>query len=582
MANHLFPFCAIIFLVIFVNLYKNTNNNKRYYTLDYFYKEKFGCKVAKICIDAPFTCPNIDGTRGFGGCIYCVNKINNMDINMQIEVQKKQINKKWKTDKYIIFLQSHTNTYASVDKLKELYEPLLKVDGVIGLSVATRADSISYDCMDYLEDLSKRTYLTIELGLQTIHDKTSKLINRCHSLGEFEVTVRELRRRNINVVVHIINGLPFETKEMMIENIRYLNKLDIQGIKIHMLFIDKEAPIKILKFKMLSKEEYVEIVCDQLENLNPDIVVHRLTGDGEAASLIKPLWSLKKVSVLNDIDKLLSKRNTFQGFNKTIQNMVNKLIVERLNRNDLVIDATVGNGHDTEFILRLIPDGHLYGFDIQKCALDSVSKRLGFDNYTFYNKSHEFMLDTLNLPGKISLVIFNLGYLPGGDKNITTHYNSTIKAIKDALVLLNDKGLILITVYPGHDEGKIEAYELDKFLVDINHKIYKNTDNEKAPYLIVIEKNKWYNFIGDIMKVLYNFLYVVSVILIICFCAMVIYDYINYDSFNTSFPFYAFIINKIVTFLFPSLILFILSRIIKRKIWCEKRLHCEVFILLFF
>ena len=472
-----------------MNLYKNTNNNKRYFTLDYFYKQKFGFKVAKICIDAPFTCPNIDGTKGFGGCIYCVNKENKLSIEEQINSQKEIINRKWKTDKYIIFLQSHTNTYASVEKLKEIYEPLLEVDGVIGMNISTRADSISDECLDYLEDLSKRTFLTIELGLQTIHEKTSKLINRCHSLEEFEETVKNLRKRNINVVVHIINGLPFETKEMMIENIKYLNKLDIQGIKIHMLFIDADAPIKNLKFKMLSKEEYVDIVCDQIEELNPNIVVHRLTGDGEANSLIEPKWSLKKVSVLNDIDKLLSKRNTFQGFNKTIQNRTNKFIIETLNQNDLVVDATVGNGYDTEFILKLIPHGHLYGFDIQKEALENVANKLSFNNYTFYNTSHENMLDTLKLDGKISLVIFNLGYLPGGDKSITTNYKSTIKAIKDALALLNDKGIILLTVYPGHPEGKIESEKINEFLNSIKHEKYKNSDNPDAPYLIVIRKN---------------------------------------------------------------------------------------------
>lgn len=471
-----------------MNLFKNTNNNKRYYTLDYFYKTKFNCKVSKLTIDAPFTCPNIDGTKGYGGCIYCAPSNNNQDIDTQIELQKKIINNKWPNSKYIIYLQSHSNTYGNINKLKSIYEPLLKVDNVIGLSIGTRVDCIDNDCLDYLEELSKRTYLTIELGLQTIHEKTSKLINRCHSLEEFEKMVKELKKRNINVVVHIINGLPFETKEMMIETIKYINKLHINGLKIHMLFIDENAPIKNLKFNYLSREDYINIVCDQIEELDPNIVIHRLTGDGNKNTLIYPLWSFKKVSILNDIDKELAKRNTYQGFNKSIQNKVNQLIIENIKQNDLVIDATIGNGHDSAFILPLIPKGYLYGFDIQLQALENTKKILKQLNYTLYNVSHEYMLETLGFKNKISLIIFNLGYLPNSDKKIKTNYKSTIKAITDSIELLNNKGIILITVYPGHKEGLEESIKINEFLKDINHHIYKNTDNPNAPYLILIKK----------------------------------------------------------------------------------------------
>ena len=476
-----------------MNLYQNTNNNKRYYTLDYFYKTKFKSKVAKICIDAPFTCPNIDGTKGYGGCIYCVQNNNQKSIKDQIEEQKKIINNKWPNSKYIIYLQSHSNTYSSIEKLKELYEPLLKIENVIGLNIATRADCISDECLDYLEELSKRTFLTIELGLQTIHEKTSKLINRCHTLEEFEITVKKLKKRNINVVVHIINGLPFETKEMMIENIKYLNKLHIDGIKIHMLFIDENAPIKNLKFPILSQEEYVNIVCDQIEELSPNIVIHRLTGDGDKKSLINPLWSLKKVQVLNDIDKCLAKRNTYQGFNKTIQNKVKQIIIENIKPNDLVIDATIGNGYDSSFILPLIPQGHLYGFDIQETAIINTKKLLKKENYTLYKISHEHMLKTLKLENKVSLIIFNLGYLPNSDKKIKTNYKTTIKAIKDSIILLNNKGIILITVYPGTKEGLEESIKINEFLKNINHNVYRNTDNKIAPYLITIKKKDYIN-----------------------------------------------------------------------------------------
>lgn len=471
-----------------MNLFENSNNNKRYYSLDYYYKKKFNCKVSKLCIDAPFTCPNLDGKKGYGGCIYCTPFVNSMSIDEQIVLQKDIINRKWPNSKYIVYLQSHSNTYGDIEKLKSIYEPLLKMENVIGLSVGTRCDCIDSDCLDYLEDLSKRTFLTVELGLQTIHEKTSKLINRCHSLDEFNYIVHELKKRNINVVVHIINGLPFETKEMMIETVRYLNKLKIDGIKIHMLFIDKNSAIKNLKFNYLSRDEYINIVCDQLEELNPDIVVHRLTGDGNRDSLIYPLWSLKKVCVLNDIDKEMARRNTFQGFRKSIQNKVNQLIIKNVKSNDLVIDATIGNGHDSAFILPLIPNGHLYGFDIQEDAIINTKKVLKQTNYTLFNVSHEYMLDTLKLENKISLIIFNLGYLPNSDKKIKTNYNSTIKAIKDSLQLLNNKGIILITVYPGHKEGLEESIKINEFLKDIEHSIYRNTDNPDAPYLIEIKK----------------------------------------------------------------------------------------------
>ena len=204
-----------------------------------------------------------------------------------------------------------------VKVLKEKFEPILKLDNVIGLNIATRPDAISDECLEYLIDLNKRTYLTIELGLQTIHDKTSTLINRCHTLEEFKDMVLKLRENNINVVVHIINGLPYETKEMMLETVKYLNKLDIQGIKIHMLHILKNTKLAEIyekeNFHVLTKDEYIDIVVSQLELLRPDIVIHRITGDPKVEDLIEPTWLIKKFVVLNDIDKELKRRNTYQG-----------------------------------------------------------------------------------------------------------------------------------------------------------------------------------------------------------------------------------------------------------------------------
>ena len=300
-----------------------SDSNKRYHTLDYFYKHKFNSKVFKVSLNGGFTCPNIDGTKGIGGCIYCKGGSGEFggnpkdNIVKQFNEIKDMLSKKWPNSKYIAYFQANTNTYAPVEVLKEKYEAVLNLPNVVGINIATRADSISDECLDYLEDLSKKTYLTVELGLQTIHEETSSLINRCHTLDEFHNMVEKLRKRNINVVVHIINGLLYETKDMMIETVKYLNKLDIQGIKIHMLSVVKDTVLaKMYKenpFHILTKEEYIDIVCEQLEYLRPEIVINRITGDPNKEDLIEPNWLVKKFCVLNDIDKEMRKRDIYQG-----------------------------------------------------------------------------------------------------------------------------------------------------------------------------------------------------------------------------------------------------------------------------
>lgn len=303
-----------------------SDSNKRYHTLDYFYKHKFNSKVFKVSLDAGFTCPNIDGTVGTGGCIYCSSKGSgdyagnkNDDLVTQFNQIKSIMLKKWPEAKYIGYFQAHTNTYADVNILKEKYETILKLDNVVGLNIATRCDSISNECLDYLEELGKTTYLTVELGLQTIHENTSKLINRCHTLECFTNMIYELKKRNINVVIHIINGLPYETKEMMIETIKYVNSLPIDGIKLHMLHIIKDTALdKLYKkhpFKVLTKEEYVDIICDELEYLRPEIVINRITGDPNKNDLVEPNWLIKKFCVLNEIDKEMKRRDSYQGKN---------------------------------------------------------------------------------------------------------------------------------------------------------------------------------------------------------------------------------------------------------------------------
>ncbi len=302
-------------------MFKYSLDNKRYHTLNYHLKNKYGKKTFKVSLNANFSCPNkINGS----GCIFCSRLgsgdfAGNKDKSLvtQFNEVKEIMAKKWPNSYYIGYFQANTNTYAPTSILKEKYETILALPNVIGLDIATRSDAISKETLDYLEELNKRTNLTIELGLQSMHEKTLKLIKRGHTLENFEKMVKGLQRRNIEVVVHIINGLPNETKEDMLETVKYLNKLKINGIKIHMLYIVKDTPLydmyKENKFHILTKEEYIDIVVSQLELLDENIVIHRITGDPKKEDLIEPKWLLKKFCVLNDIDKEMVRRDTYQG-----------------------------------------------------------------------------------------------------------------------------------------------------------------------------------------------------------------------------------------------------------------------------
>ena len=298
-------------------MFKYTLDNKRYYTLNYANKMKYNTKVFKISLNAGFGCPNKKNGKG---CIYCYNgsgENRGMSLVEQFNKVKDTVSKKWPNSKYIGYFQADTNTYASLPILKRNYEEILGLPNVIGLNIATRCDCLPDDVLEYLEELNKKTNLVVELGLQTIHESTSKLINRGHTLKQFEESVNKLRKRNIHVVVHIINGLPYETKEMMLETVKYLSNLDIQGIKIHMLFILKDTELANLyekeKFHILTKEEYVNIVCDELELLREDIVINRITGDPDKDLVIEPTWLIKKFGVLNEIDKEMARRNSYHG-----------------------------------------------------------------------------------------------------------------------------------------------------------------------------------------------------------------------------------------------------------------------------
>ena len=302
-------------------MFKYTLDNKRYHTLNYYFKNRYGKKTFKVSLNGNFSCPNkINGK----GCIFCsrlgsgdfaCNK--EKDLITQFNEVKKIMEQKWPDSYYIGYFQANTNTFAPVNELKEKYETILSLENVVGLNIATRSDAISQECYEYLSELNKKTNLIVELGLQSIHEKTLKFINRGHDLENFEKAVKELQKRNIETIVHIINGLPGETKEDMLETVKYLNNLNIDGIKIHMLHIIEDTNLadyyKEHPFHILTKEEYIDIVISQLELLKPEIVIHRITGDPKKEDLIEPSWLLKKFCVLNDIDKEMVKRNTYQG-----------------------------------------------------------------------------------------------------------------------------------------------------------------------------------------------------------------------------------------------------------------------------
>lgn len=300
-------------------MFKNTCDNKRYYTFNYYLRNKFNNKVIKIPIDTSFGCPNKEK------CIYCSqysksNIINsNDDLLNQFKNNVATLENKWPNSLYIVYFQAGTNTFCSVETLKSMIEPFLKIKKVVGISIATRPDSISNDMLKYLSDLNKRTFLTIELGLQSSNDNTLKYIKRGHDSDTFKNTVTRLHQENIFTVAHIINGLPYENINDMLETIKFLNKIKIDGLKIHMLFIAKNTEIAKIyekeQFKILTKKEYIDIVIKQLEILNENVVIERITGDPIKEELITPQWLLKKFVILNDIDKEMKKRDTWQGKN---------------------------------------------------------------------------------------------------------------------------------------------------------------------------------------------------------------------------------------------------------------------------
>ena len=308
------------------NPYPNSDTNKRYYTYDYFLKHTFGGKVAKLPLDAGFTCPNIDGTCAHGGCIYCSDKGSGdfapqpqIPIGEQLEMSRALIGKKWQTDKVIPYFQAHTNTYAPVEVLREKYEQALAYPGVVGLNIATRADCLAPDALAYLAEIAGRTCLTVELGLQSSNDQTAALINRGHDFETFVKGFRALRTASpdIHICIHVILGLPDENEQTMLQTIRDVAKLHPDQIKIHLLHVIKDTVMANMylcgEYKPLTMPDYVRIVSTALTLLPPDIVIARLTGDGAPDALLAPDWSRKKTIVINEIDKYMYQNDLYQG-----------------------------------------------------------------------------------------------------------------------------------------------------------------------------------------------------------------------------------------------------------------------------
>lgn len=301
-------------------------NGKRYHTLNHFLREKFGEKVFKISLDGGFSCPNRDGKVSTGGCVFCSARGSgdfagdrDFSISKQFDDVKEMMAHKWKSGKYIAYFQAYTNTYAPVDELRRKYNEAIEKDGVVALAIATRPDCLDNDVLDLLEEMSKKLYVWVELGLQTSNDETAKRINRGYMLETFDEAMSNLKKRNIDTVVHAIFGLPGETKEDMIKTIDYIAHSGAMGIKIHLLHLMKNtALVKEYdsgNLEFLSQEDYIDLITESVSRLPEEMIVHRLTGDAPRNELIGPMWSLKKWEVLNAIDKAFEDNDLWQGKN---------------------------------------------------------------------------------------------------------------------------------------------------------------------------------------------------------------------------------------------------------------------------
>lgn len=293
---------------------------RRFLSFNDYFKNKFGQKVAKLSLNSGCSCPNRDGTLGYKGCIFCsesgsgdFSAPNSQTIDEQIQSQKTLLSQKWHTNKYIAYFQSFTNTYGDISRLESLYNYVISKEEIVGLSIATRADCLTDDVVEMLNRINQKTFLWVELGMQSINEDTIKFINRGYSHFTFDKNIQKLIVNNIKFLVHIIFGLPNETYSDMIETVKYANSLHPFGVKFHSLYIQNDSELYNYylknKFEPISKDEYIKIVCDSIEILDKDIVIHRLTGDADKKKLIAPLWAADKLSVISSIDKELKLRN---------------------------------------------------------------------------------------------------------------------------------------------------------------------------------------------------------------------------------------------------------------------------------
>lgn len=281
-----------------------------------YLKKEFGCKVIKLSLDAGFTCPNRDGTKGTGGCIFCSSD-GSGDFASDIPGQIQLLSKKWPSGKYIAYFQSHTNTYAPLEVLREKFYEALNYPDVIGIAIATRPDCLSEEVLKLLAELNKKTFLWVELGLQTIHEKTALLINRCYPLSTFDKAMDNLSSLQIKTVVHLILGLPGESQENMFDSVRYVCNKDIFGVKLHLMNVLKDTKLAKLypeHIHIPEKEEYINLVVDALEIIPQHITIHRVTADAPRHLLIAPSWGYEKRSILNGINKEFRRRGSYQGF----------------------------------------------------------------------------------------------------------------------------------------------------------------------------------------------------------------------------------------------------------------------------
>lgn len=306
------------------NPFPFSSDNKRYYTWNYYLRTQFHEKLIKIALDGGFSCPNRDGTCGSGGCIFCSEEgsgefaqSRTLDPVAQYEAGKQQYQAKWPNCRGIAYFQNFTNTHGSITKLKACFEPFLKLDDCAGISIATRADALDHEKIAYLQTLTAYKPVWIELGLQSTYDDTAEFINRGHSYQTFLDTIDKLMDTDLKVVVHLINGLPNENYERMLNNAVRVGKLPIHGLKLHMLHVLKNTRLAEFyehhPFSILSREAYISLIVDQLERIPASIIIQRLTGDGRACDLIAPLWTADKKKVLNGIDQELARRDSWQG-----------------------------------------------------------------------------------------------------------------------------------------------------------------------------------------------------------------------------------------------------------------------------